>query len=78
MKSISNIRKIEEIASETLKVYDNERKGGVEIFNEGITINLRKFAPRCVFCNASKSTKEYKGKLICQDCIEEIQEIKGL
>jgi len=77
MKATANVRIIGELASETLKVNDNEQKGGVEIFAEGDTINLRKFASRCVFCNTAKSTKEYKGKLICQDCIDVIKEIAG-
>lgn len=77
MKATGNIRKIDELVSDALRVYDNERKDRVEIFTEGHAINLRKFAPLCVICNAAKSTIEYKGKLICQDCIEEIKEIEG-
>ncbi|MDK9712286.1 AbrB family transcriptional regulator [Acidaminobacter sp.] len=75
MKATANVRIIDELASETFKVYDNERKDGVEIFTEGDTINLRKFVSRCVICNAAMSTKEYKGKLMCQDCIDVIKEI---
>ena len=73
----ANVRKIDEIASETLKVYDTARKDGFELINEGDAIIIRKCTQACALCSATRKTKNYSGKLICQDCIYVIKEIAG-
>ncbi|SCZ80370.1 hypothetical protein SAMN03080599_02227 [Acidaminobacter hydrogenoformans DSM 2784] len=77
MKATANVRKIHEPISETLKVYDNERKDGVELIPEGDTIIIRRFTQTCALCNATRDIKPFSGKLICQDCIDVIKEIAG-
>ena len=37
-----------------------------------ITI-LKKYAPSCVFCNSSKDVVNYKGKNVCEKCIQELR-----
>lgn len=77
MKSTSNVRIIDEPISENLKVYDNERKDGFELITRGDTIIIQRCNSRCALCNATRNTKHYSGKLICQDCIDVIKEITG-
>lgn len=65
------------LASETHNTYYTDQKDRIEMFTEGDTIVFRKCALPCAICNETKDTKYYKGKLICQDCIDVIKEIAG-
>lgn len=41
--------------------------------DEDGNVVLDKYVPRCVFCDAAKSTViEFKGKTICQDCLTDM------
>ena len=44
----------------------------LEIFVKDDSIILRKYDPVCVICGESGNLKEYKGKQICQNCIDEL------
>jgi len=77
MKTTGNVRKIDEPISETLKVYDTAQKDGFELIPEGDTIIIRRCTQTCTLCNATRNTKHFNGKLICQDCIDVIKEIAG-
>lgn len=45
----------------------------LEIFTEGDTIILKKFAPSCVFCGSDKDIVEFKGKNVCKNCRKELK-----
>ena len=77
MKATANVRKIDELASETLKVYNTAQKDGFKILNEGDAIIIQRCTQTCAVCNAARNTKHFSGKLICQDCIDVIKEIAG-
>jgi transcriptional pleiotropic regulator of transition state genes len=82
MKSTVSVIKSDELnrgvlASETHNTFYTDQKDRIEMFTEGNTIVFRKCAPPCAICNAAKDTTHYKGKLICQDCIDVIKEIAG-
>ena len=63
-------------------VFDNFKKFGIaekdpiEIYVDGSNIILKKYEPNCIFCGNSKKLSEYKGKLVCDKCLEKISEIK--
>ena len=45
----------------------------LEIHVEGSSIVLRKYEPDCTFCGSSRNVVEYKGKNVCEKCINELK-----
>ena len=50
-------------------------KDPIEIYVDGSSIILKKFAPNCIFCGDDKNLNKYKDKLICNKCINKISGI---
>lgn len=78
MKSTGIVRKVDELGRVVIPIElrDNfgiAEKDQIEIFVDGSDIILKKFEPNCIFCGNSKKLVEYKGKLICNKCIEKMQ-----
>ena len=48
-------------------------KDELEIYTEEDTIILKKYVEKCILCGESKSTIQFKGKLICRECIDYIK-----
>jgi transcriptional pleiotropic regulator of transition state genes len=46
----------------------------MEIFVDGDKIILKKYQPGCFLCGNVEDNIEYKGKMICKDCLENMQE----
>ena len=81
MKSTGIIRKIVElgrfvIPMEMRNKLDISNNDSLEIYVEGTSIILRKYQPDCVFCGSSKNVKEYKGKNVCEKCLNEMKNIQ--
>ncbi len=81
MKSTGIIRKIDElgrfvIPMEMRNKLDISNNDSLEIYVEGTSIILRKYQPDCVFCGSSKNVKEYKGKNVCEKCLNEMKNIQ--
>lgn len=75
MKSTGIVRKVDELGRvvipiELRRTMNIDVKDALEIFTEGDTIILKKYEPCCVLCGEGKNTVNYKGKLICRNCIE--------
>lgn len=47
----------------------------LEIHVEGSSIVLKKYEPDCTFCGSSKNVVEYKGKNVCEKCINELKKM---
>ena len=81
MKSTGIVRKIDELGRivlpielrRTLNIGDRDT---VEIYVDSDCIVLRKYQPSCVFCGNDKGVVEYRGKIVCQNCIEALGEKK--
>ena len=74
MKSTGIIRKIYElgifvIPMEMRNKLDISSNDSLEIYVEGSTIMLKKYQPDCVFCGSSKNVTPYKGKNVCEKCL---------
>ena len=74
MKSTGIIRKIDDLGRLVLPIelrrsFGWEERDRIEILPEEDRIVLRKFEPVCCFCKGSKSLREFRGKLVCTDCI---------
>lgn len=77
MKSTGIVRKIDNLGRVVLpielrRLFDIDREDPVEIFVDENFILLKKYQPACIFCNEAKDVRVYKGKNICQKCINEM------
>lgn len=51
-------------------------KDSFEIYVYNRTIVLRKFEPRCIFCEAVNDCIEMNGIVVCRSCVDKLREIK--
>lgn len=51
-----------------------EKKTVMEIYTEDNKIILKKYEPACIFCKEAKGVINFRGKLICKDCLQDIKE----
>ena len=77
MKSIGIVRRVDELGRVVLpmelrKILDIEPRDSLEIFTDGDRIILRKYEPQCIFCSNSESMRTFKGKNVCENCINEV------
>lgn len=80
MKSTGIVRSIDGLGrivlpKETRDLLDIGVKDPVEIFVDEDKIVLRKYCPSCIFCGNADNVTNYKGKLICNSCIENLKVI---
>ncbi len=80
MKSTGIIRKIDElgrfvIPMEMRNKLDISNNDSLEIYVEGTSIILKKHQPDCVFCGSSKTVINYKGKNVCEKCLNEMKKM---
>ena len=80
MKSTGIIRKIDElgrfvIPMEMRNKLDISSNDSLEIYVEGSTIMLKKYQPDCLFCGSSKNVTPYKGKNVCEKCLNEMKNL---
>ena len=80
MKSTGIVRKIDDLGRmvipiELRKTMDIDKKDPMEIFVDGDKIVLTKYEPACIFCGNADETVEFHEKVICTDCMDEMQEL---
>ena len=51
---------------------DIQERDEVEIFLEGDRVILKKHETACVFCGGSRGISEYKGKIVCRECVKNL------
>jgi len=73
LTKVDNKRQIE-IPEKLLKYLKIESEDSIEIFLEDDRLILKKYDPRCLFCNRVANTIRYMGKNICKDCLKEMEE----
>ena len=77
MKSTGIIRRVDELGRVVIPIeirnkFGIAEKDPIEIYVDGSNIILKKHEETCIFCGNTKNLSEYKGKLICDNCIEQI------
>ena len=77
MKSTGIVRKVDELGRVVIPIeirnkLDIQEKDPIEIYVDGDCIILKKFESNCVFCGNTKDLIEYKEKLICKKCINDL------
>ena len=76
MKTTGMAKKIDElgrlvIPKEIRNALDIDN-GTVELYLDGDKLIVKKWSAHCVFCGGTDNLTQYKGKLVCSDCREEI------
>lgn len=75
MKATGMVREIDQlgrfvIPKEIRTTLDINSYDPLEIYLEGDRIILKKYSPACIFCKELNDVTDYKGKLICRDCLK--------
>ncbi len=77
MKSTGIVRKVDELGRvvipiELRRTLDIEEKDALEIYVDSDRIILRKYEPACscVFCGNADEVTNFKGKNVCNHCVE--------
>lgn len=80
MKSTGIVRKVDELGRVVLPIelrrtLDIEERDALEIYIDGDTILLRKYAPSCIFCSSEQDLQEFRGKRVCRRCAQSIASV---
>lgn len=78
MKSTGIVRRVDELGRivlpiELRRTLDINEKDALEIYVDGSTVILKKYEPACIFCDNARDVVNYKGKLICQECLDDLK-----
>ena len=78
MKSTGIVRQVDNLGRVVLPVelrrhFDINEKDSLEIYVDEEYIILKKYAPSCIFCNNASGTTYFKGKIVCSECIKELE-----
>lgn len=80
MKSTGIVRKIDDLGRmvipiELRETMNIDKKDPMEIYVDGEKIILQKYEPACIFCGNADDTIEFKGRTICNECLDSMEEI---
>ena len=80
MKTTGILKRIDELGrivvpKKIAKGLDIKAGDELEVFVDGDKIILKKFQSGCVFCDSVEHLKDHKGKLVCEDCIAEMNRL---
>lgn len=78
MKAIGIVRPLDRlgrivIPMEIRRVFDMPAGTPIEIYVEGDSIVLHKHQCKCEFCGSTENVTEFKGKVVCKECINELK-----
>lgn len=77
MRKGSIIRRVDSLGRivipiELRKMVGMECGQDVEMTVQGETLELRRFAPGCIFCGSYDHVLTYEGKYVCTDCCRKL------
>ena len=81
MKSTGIVRRVDELGRVVIPIeirnkFEIAEKDPIEIYVEGSSIILKKFEQNCIFCGSTKDLVEYKDRLVCSKCAENLSQLK--
>ena len=79
MKSTGIVRRVDELGRVVIPIelrnkFNISEKDPIEIYVDGSSIILKKYEQTCIFCGVSKNLIDYKGKLVCCKCAQQLSE----
>ena len=77
LKSTGIVRKVDELGRvvipiELRRTLGIDVKDSLEIYVDSERIILKKYEPACLFCGNADNVQHYKGRIVCNDCIQEL------
>lgn len=77
MRATGFVRKLDELGRvfipiELRRALNIKEKDSLEIFVDGSSIVIKKYAPACIFCGSATEINSFKGKNICASCRNEL------
>ncbi|BAS29003.1 AbrB/MazE/SpoVT family DNA-binding domain-containing protein [Limnochorda pilosa] len=80
MKSTGIVRRVDELGRvvipiELRRTLQIEERDALEIYVDGEKIILKKYQPACIFCGSAVNVRNYKEKMICSSCLEEMKHV---
>lgn len=77
VKSTGIVRRVDELGRVVLPIelrrtLDIAERDSLEIYVDGEMIILRKYEPACVFCGSAEAVSRFRGKNVCQACVNDI------
>ena len=78
MKATGIVRRVDELGRivlpiELRRTLDIVEKDALEIYVEGSDVILKKYRPRCIFCDSGKDVTVFRGKNVCAKCLRELR-----
>lgn len=78
MKSTGIVRKIDELGRivlpiELRRTLNISEKDSLEIYVDQDAVILKKYQSTCIFCANNEDLVDFKGKTICQACMNDIK-----
>lgn len=78
MKSTGIVRKIDELGRivlpiELRRTLGISEKDSLEIYVDQDAVILKKYKSSCTFCSSNENLIGYKGKSICQECMNDLK-----
>lgn len=78
MKATGIVRKVDELGRIVLPIelrrsLDIAEKDALEIYVDGEKVILKKYEPSCLFCGQAKNIVNFKGKNVCNKCLDEMR-----
>lgn len=82
MKATGIIRRVDELGRVVIPIeirnqFNIVEKDPIEIYVDGSSIVLKKYEPNCIFCGSTKNLIEFKDKLICEKCSNNIANLSN-
>lgn len=80
MKSTGIVRRVDELGRIVIPIELRNKlkiaeRDSIEIYVDGSSIVLKKFEETCVFCGSTKNLVQYKDKLICSKCAQNLSNL---
>ena len=80
MKTKGIVRRLDDLGRIVLPIemrrsFDLAEHDRVEICAQDDTIILRKYEPNCIFCGGDDRITMFKGKPLCQGCLDKLQNL---
>ena len=77
MKSTGIVRKVDDLGRmvipvELRRTLGIETKDALEIYVDEDKIIFKKYEPACIFCGNAENTIDFKNKIICSECLNEM------
>ncbi|SDM33647.1 AbrB/MazE/SpoVT family DNA-binding domain-containing protein [Halarsenatibacter silvermanii] len=82
MKATGIVRRVDQLGrivlpKELRQTLNIDKKDPMEIYVEDETVILKKYEPGCTLCSSVDELVSYKGKNVCEKCIEKLKDIEG-